>query len=63
VAQNISRVAPRPESEPIIAAANAANVLGLSDGYNTQIGEGGHALSAGQAQRRARRVTLKPCKL
>ncbi len=55
VAQNISRFAPRPESEPVIAAANAANVhdliVGLSDGYNTQIGEGGHALSAGQAQR------------
>jgi ATP-binding cassette subfamily C protein len=55
VAQNIARFAPEPDSEAVIAAANAANVheliVGLADGYNTQIGEGGHALSAGQAQR------------
>jgi ATP-binding cassette subfamily C protein len=55
VAQNIARFALDPEPNAVIAAANAANVhdliVGLSDGYNTQIGEGGHALSAGQAQR------------
>ena len=55
VAQNIARFAPQPDSEAVIAAANAANVhdliVGLPDGYNAQIGEGGHALSAGQAQR------------
>jgi ATP-binding cassette subfamily C protein len=55
VAQNIARFAPEPEAEAVIAAANAANVhdliVGLSDGYNTQVGEGGHTLSAGQAQR------------
>jgi ATP-binding cassette subfamily C protein len=55
VAQNIARFAPEPDSDAVIAAANAANVhdliVGLADGYNTQIGEGGHALSAGQAQR------------
>jgi ATP-binding cassette subfamily C protein len=55
VAQNIARFAVDPDPNAVIAAANAANVhdliVGLSDGYNTQIGEGGHALSAGQAQR------------
>ena len=55
VAQNIARFAASPDTDAVIAAANAANVhdliVGLADGYNTQIGEGGHALSAGQAQR------------
>jgi len=55
VAQNIARFATEPDPEAVVAAANAANVhdliVGLSDGYNTQIGEGGHVLSAGQAQR------------
>ena len=55
VAQNIARFALEPDPNAVIAAANAANVhdliVGLADGYNTQIGEGGHALSAGQAQR------------
>jgi len=55
VAQNIARFAPDADPEAVIAAANAANVheliVNLADGYNTQIGEGGHALSAGQAQR------------
>src|SRR5207237_2484916 len=55
VAQNIARFQPEPDSEAVIAAATAANVheliLRLSDGYETQIGEGGTSLSAGQRQR------------
>jgi ATP-binding cassette subfamily C protein len=55
VAQNIARFEPEPDSEALIAAANAARVhelvLRLPDGYETQIGEGGAALSAGQRQR------------
>ena len=55
VAQNIARFEPEPDPEALIAAANAARVhelvLRLPDGYETQIGEGGAALSAGQRQR------------
>src|SRR5215212_1507212 len=55
VAQNIARFEPKPDSEAVIAAATAANVheliLRLTDGYETQIGEGGTSLSAGQRQR------------
>jgi ATP-binding cassette subfamily C protein PrsD len=55
VAQNIARFEPEPDSEALIAAANAARVhelvLRLPDGYETQIGERGVALSAGQRQR------------
>jgi ATP-binding cassette subfamily C protein len=55
VAQNISRFEPTPDANAIIAAANAAGVheliVSLPDGYETQVGEGGSALSAGQAQR------------
>lgn len=55
VAQNISRFEPDPDPQAIIAAATQAGVhelvLRWSDGYDTQIGEGGQALSAGQRQR------------
>jgi len=55
VAQNISRFDPDAKSDKIIAAAKEAGVhdmiIKMRDGYNTQVGEQGTALSAGQAQR------------
>jgi PrtD family type I secretion system ABC transporter len=55
VAQNICRFEPEPISENIIAAAKEAGVhemiVKMSDGYDTQVGEQGVSLSAGQAQR------------
>ena len=55
VAQNISRFDPDATSDAIIAAARQAGVhdmiVGMVDGYDTQIGEQGGVLSAGQAQR------------
>jgi ATP-binding cassette subfamily C protein len=55
VAENIARFDPEPDAEAILAAAKVANVheliLRLPDGYETQIGESGTALSAGQCQR------------
>jgi PrtD family type I secretion system ABC transporter len=55
VSQNISRFDPDAKSEAIIAAAKEAGVhdmiIKMREGYNTQIGEQGTALSAGQAQR------------
>jgi PrtD family type I secretion system ABC transporter len=55
VAQNICRFDPEPDPETIIAAAKQAGVhemiVKMSDGYDTQVGEQGVSLSAGQAQR------------
>jgi PrtD family type I secretion system ABC transporter len=55
IAQNICRFDPDASSEAIIAAAKEAGVhemiVKMRDGYDTQIGEQGTALSAGQAQR------------
>jgi ATP-binding cassette subfamily C protein len=55
VASNISRFDAEASSNAIIAAARQAGVhdmiLQLQDGYETRIGDGGTALSAGQRQR------------
>jgi ATP-binding cassette subfamily C protein PrsD len=55
VAENIARFEPEATSEDIIEAARAAGVheliLGLPQGYETEIGEQGEILSAGQRQR------------
>src|SRR5437899_8164019 len=55
IAQNISRFDPEATSDGIIAAAKEAGVhemiIKMREGYNTQVGEQGTSLSAGQAQR------------
>jgi ATP-binding cassette subfamily C protein len=55
VAQNICRFDPEANSDGIIAAAKEAGVhemiIKMREGYDTQVGDQGTALSAGQAQR------------
>lgn len=55
VAQNIARFDPEASSEDIIAAARMANIHDLisqlPNGYDTDVGEQGELLSAGQRQR------------
>jgi ATP-binding cassette subfamily C protein len=55
VAENIARFEPNADNEAVIGAAKAVGVhdliVRLPAGYDTQIGEQGSALSAGQAQR------------
>lgn len=55
VAKNVSRFSDIANSEKIIAAAEAAGahhmILELPDGYDTNIGDHGRLLSAGQRQR------------
>jgi PrtD family type I secretion system ABC transporter len=55
IAQNIARFDPEAKADDIIAAATEAGVHDLitrmRDGYDTEVGEQGRVLSAGQAQR------------
>lgn len=55
IEENIARFEPAPDHEKVIAAARAAGVhemiIRMPDGYRTQLGPQGMALSAGQRQR------------
>ncbi|RAZ90656.1 type I secretion system permease/ATPase [Mesorhizobium hawassense] len=55
VAENISRFEPDADADAIIAAAKAAGahelIVSFRQGYETEIGDHGEALSAGQRQR------------
>jgi PrtD family type I secretion system ABC transporter len=55
IAENISRFDQNPDGRKIVAAAKAAGVyemiVRLPDGYQTELGPSGMALSAGQRQR------------
>jgi ATP-binding cassette, subfamily C, bacterial PrsD len=55
VAQNIARFEDTPDPQAVLDAAQAAGVhdliVNLSEGYDTNVGDHGRGLSAGQAQR------------
>src|SRR6266581_466845 len=55
VAENIAYACPAASHDEIVAAARAANahefILGLPEGYETQVGERGMRLSGGERQR------------
>ena len=55
VAQNIARFEPNPDADKVLKAGQAAGIhemiLRLPEGYETEIGEDGTSLSAGQRQR------------
>jgi ATP-binding cassette subfamily C protein len=55
VGENIGRMEEKPDSEAVLQAARAAGahdmILRLMSGYETRVGQGGIALSAGQRQR------------
>ncbi|MDP9346672.1 MAG: ABC transporter ATP-binding protein/permease [Actinomycetota bacterium] len=55
IAENISYARPEASSAEIVAAARAANihdfVIGLPEGYDTQVGERGMRMSGGERQR------------
>lgn len=55
IAENIARLAPRPDEAAVVAAAQKAAahrmILDLPEGYNTRVSQAGGRLSGGQIQR------------